>query len=908
MSKLFRSALWAGLVAVGVAACGDDVTIPSPPITVSVAPNGVSLAVNATLQMTATVNAPAGTATTVTWSTSDATKATINATGLVTGVAAGSVAITACSTAQTNACGSATISVGGPGATPASISIASITNTVCDVFGSCSEVPVVLTNVAGQIQVHLNLDAGGQIVSSVEVLIDGVVACSQAFSLTQWQAAQAAAAAADSVTANDVVPIVCSFNTGAFDATTGVPSFFNGARSLTARVNLVGSAPVATPSIGLIFNNRSGFIVVLTSDNAPDANSAINPNTGLLWLGGSVTVNFVGVSYVSGVTIASATFNLFGKTISAVLTNGLGSVTLPETTTWLATNLGVGNYLSPAGGDSATVATAVLSNGTALLPPVPPASLILNLRTVPAGNTTVAPLQPVFLDNTAPGVTSANGVVQVAISPLLATTQWVNATTAFAAGNLGTPSLSTLNASTAGAGNDIEEGVDNITVTFFVTAANGSLSGASGSCTVTGLTAITTGSQLAATTATVSNPYRVRVVFTDALGNQTCLDLAPAGVPGGQLAADFTPPTGSVTGPPAGPPGMNPVAPASFTVTASDDASGFGALPLLVEMSLLDPSNTTTCLIGAAGSCGLPAAQPLTFDATGGPDLQGYYTTTITLVDQAGNTVVLVTARLYESDAIAPAFSGGISLPSLIAGATTNTFTATATDDLDLNAIFGVVAYPQGNFQYPSQTIGSWGPPLEQSALVNYAVADWVRCINAAGSFTTASGPPTGITLTVTDQALNIGTLASAPFGANAQVCTGSVGNIPPGDFVAPFFTLNAPNYGGALLVQVSKGGTVNSTTSATVTLTAEASVTLTTLLNPFTRVDFYYVNGPVNIKIGTGAVTLTATATTRVYTYTIVWDPDASVPAGVTTVVALGVDAEGDAVLTNTVTVTVVP
>ncbi len=860
---------------------------------------------------TASVQGTNNPAQTVTWSTASGASTVVSVgatTGIVTIVGAGTEVVRACATAAPTVCGSASVTVSTVASTPAVISIKSITvgNTIT---------PVILTNVAGQIDVTLNLDAGTQTVTNVQVLIDGVVACQQGFSGIQAQAAKAQAAAllSDSASAALVVEIVCSINTAAFDNLTGVPLYFNGPRLVSARVNLVGSAPVATPSTTLIFNNQSGFVVLLTSSNAPDANSAINPITGLQWLGGSVTVSFIGVSYVAGgVTISNASFPLFGKTISAALTAGLGSVTFTDATTWSATNLGVGNYLSPKAGEPVPVGTAVLSDGQTVVV----GNAILNLGAAPAGSSTLAPFGTIRLDNVGPGATPANpddipdGIAQLAITNAAMAAVWVNAATSFAAGNaaLGVASLATLNASTAGV--DVEEGVDAIAVTFFATAAGAALPAG---CSTTGLTAITLGSQLVETTISLS--YRVRVIFKDALGNVSCASLNPGGVPGAQFGADFTAPTGTVTaGPAAGPPGLN-VDPGNFSVTASDNASGFLATPLLVIMSRLNVGGTTTCVIGSGTGCVTPAAQALTFDATGAAGIiEGYYTTSITLVDQAGNQTVLVTARLYEIDVTVPGFAGGISLPALIAGAATNTFLATATDNLDLNAIFGNVTYPLATLQYPSQTIGAWGPPLETSVAVAYAVANWVRCINAAGSFAVASGPPTGIALTVSDQTiLNATTLASAAFGANAQPCvdppsavTGSVGNIPAASILS--FIQNAPAYGTGLTQVDIDGAGVVAPSSTTVTLTAVADVALSSSADPFTRVDFFYLSGGVQIKIGTATVVLAQTSTNRTYTYTVVWDPDAAVPVGAVTVVALGVDALGDAVLTVTQTVTTVP
>jgi hypothetical protein len=121
MRKFSRSLLWAGLVAAGAVACGDDVTItppppPPPPPTptvhsISVAPSGITLSHPGTQQMTAAVNADAGVATTVTWSAAPASVATISSSGLLTTAGAGNVAVQACSTVVTSVCGVATITV-----------------------------------------------------------------------------------------------------------------------------------------------------------------------------------------------------------------------------------------------------------------------------------------------------------------------------------------------------------------------------------------------------------------------------------------------------------------------------------------------------------------------------------------------------------------------------------------------------------------------------------------------------------------------------------------------------------------------------------------------------------------------------------------------------------------------------
>src|ERR1041385_5462313 len=94
MSKLYRSLLWSGLVAAGVAACGDDVSVVGPAKvvhSVSVAPDGATISIGQTVQLVASVNADSGLATTGTWKSSDVAKATVDANGKVTGVTASNI-------------------------------------------------------------------------------------------------------------------------------------------------------------------------------------------------------------------------------------------------------------------------------------------------------------------------------------------------------------------------------------------------------------------------------------------------------------------------------------------------------------------------------------------------------------------------------------------------------------------------------------------------------------------------------------------------------------------------------------------------------------------------------------------------------------------------------------------------
>jgi hypothetical protein len=499
---------------------------------------------------------------------------------------------------------------------------------------------------------------------------------------------------------------------------------------------------------------------------------------------------------------------------------------------------------------------------------------------------------------------------------------WVNAAstlTPSATGTgtnvLGLPSLATLNSANSGIANDVEEGVDAITVTVNVPAAGGTLPNTGGACNVTGLTAVTTGSQLAETT--VSTAYPLRYVFRDALGNQTCFDhslinpTAIIGVSGGPaIGADFVIPSIiSVAGPAANSFFTSQAAMVDFAFSVTDNASGFGPNPVNAKIVRLDSANAALCILGSGSSC-TAKDTILTFDPTKTLTNSGYYTITYAIKDQAGN-ITTATTITYLLDQVAPTWSGGVSLPSVIAGATTNTFTATPSDNLDLGPVYGVVDYPTLDIQYPNQSLGTYGAPLEKGGTaIGYAVANWIRCVNNATDFATTTNQPTLITLTVADQAGNTANLASPAFGANAQVC-GAVGATPINTFGPTVATLPATK------TEVDIDGANMATTSVTtVSLSAVADVPLNTAVDPFARVEFYYETAPgSNIWRFAGFANgvLAQTPTTRTYTYTFTWDPDANVPSaalpGATVaVMAIGVDAQGDAVRTAPASVLIVP
>ncbi len=113
------------IVALGAAACGDDVTVseqpaPTPVVrSVIVSPSAANIAVGGTSTFGSAVDADAGLQTTVTWTSSNGSVATVNNQGTATGVASGTTSICATSTQDTNKSSCAQLTVAAAGVTRA---------------------------------------------------------------------------------------------------------------------------------------------------------------------------------------------------------------------------------------------------------------------------------------------------------------------------------------------------------------------------------------------------------------------------------------------------------------------------------------------------------------------------------------------------------------------------------------------------------------------------------------------------------------------------------------------------------------------------------------------------------------------------------------------------------------------
>ncbi len=232
-----------------------------------VSPDSLLLLVGQTGQLSAQVTNASNTA--VGWSSSNTSIATVDANGLVTGRAAGSTQVTAALTAQPSVKDSALVRVTAPAATLVLDSVR---------MGSTR---VTNDSVRGTITAHYKVDniPAGQS-WQVQFRIDTLAF--QTFGTVTGS---------EVVTLSAMVPseIVLSINTAELNLTTGVPRFFNGPHSLSARLAQPNGSATAQTNKPLIFFNQN--LVSMTTNG---------PQSGIVWRGNDLIVNVTPVIFSAG--------------------------------------------------------------------------------------------------------------------------------------------------------------------------------------------------------------------------------------------------------------------------------------------------------------------------------------------------------------------------------------------------------------------------------------------------------------------------------------------------------------------------------------------------------------------------------------------------------------------------------
>ena len=916
MQRVICSTFLVGALSLaGLTACGDKVNVAGPTgadsaVTgVTVTPASVNLNVGDKITLVATVTAgSAQTNRNVTWSSGNAAVATVNATtGEVTAIGGGTTTIVATSAANASVKGAAAVTVGA--VVQPTVEISTINQTT-----AAGSVPATLSNIAGQLDVTLNVDPGTQKLSKVNLIMN----CGGADTVVATQTVASADVAPLSAE-ESTAPITLSFNTAAFNAANGTVAFKNGACTLKASAVTTTGTIVASSGTPITLNNADFVSTTMTTTPSTGQNASASDATGLVWRAGAVNVTAVPVLFSTG-SVVSATITLVnGGTDNAI---GQGSQTAAPvavgagaavaTLTGLTPASGVitasfPNSTSAAGGVGGStvdtlfaVVTTVNSSGNA----GPSQTLPAVVGVVPTAVRAVGN-NFIRLDNRNPDIATVAPTVNLNVQS--AQNGWLGSAFVFkTTGTVGVDKSVILDVTTTGDNG----GVDVVKANPQARVAG---SGAS-------FATFTSVSSLAESPNATT--YDLRLQVCDALNNcATTGTLTQFGV---DLTAPTLTKTGGVkdgdvyniaTGAPVN------VQFAVFDPLGAGGVSGSGTGPngLLVKDQALKPNgipgSLTDCPIGTpTGSspsitCSAPVLQPNTITLPAAAAVSGEYTMTVQAVDQAGNTSAAVTIKYYVDLAVPTIAPQGVTLPNPITtGTAFNGFTAT--DNMDVKAGYGSLIYTAGSFAETgtaSPAGATFDNVLTQSSTVGVTLSTFYR------SLTTA-----------------VGTVGTVPSSLNVNVID-AAGNLStaPLTIALPAINIGTPgpalNSGANAITAFSIDSTTPSPATANpgkpITLYVNATPVNDLAGNPLSQVCFFY-QVTVNNQFGSGAaagdlVKIACTpgsgtvgvGATRRFFYSFTWTPSSAfINSGPISVFAVGNTSGLDAIISSPVTVTVNP
>lgn len=783
MKKLHRTALVAGMLAFGVAACGDDVTVleptppPPPPLSVTLTPSNATVAVDEVVDFAVGVSGgDAGATTEVTCASSNTGVATVTTTDSgcrATGVAAGNASITATVTKgnQSSNAG-AQVTVVSEAASRAQVSIFSIND-------QATNAPVDLEDVNGQVNAIINVTPNDETVTEVSLVVIDVETGEETEVASQMFAS---GVFSEEEAAEVTQQITLSFNTARFDLDeeegVAIPRHLNGDKQISARVFTVqagDASPSAVNSVSATFNNEDRFIVTLETDGETAMDS-----DGLMWRSGALTAQAWPLLY-SGNTVTTLNLvlrdaddptapvlNSLGNNITAVqLTEGPFIFTYEDEAATAAAARLVGD-IEPGDGIVGAVTSSVLSDGN----PGP--------DWIPTGPVTSGD-NFVRLDNRAPELADLHLAIRE--------WYWINDEWTFGVTGAAASQISRVDGGVGGVTVDFEAGED-----------------------AEALEPVETGDDLDETAN--DNTYFLRITATDALGNervrwfvgtdendQDHIDGAATAAGAGQFGVDKTPPEiGFVAGSSANMAALN-AGSLTYNMNFSDPvnpaggASGFEPDPLRVRTirTAVGVTGIDTCAtgdwVGTPAACQLaqvPAVDlPLTYD--GGDPGPGYFELEARVADRAGNVSTTI-ERIGLWDALAPTL-GNVSVPVSLTGGQAATFQVNAQDNVDIaDALFfqDFDGSPLGaRISFGArQTLGEYGPPLLTSTTVT-STETFVRRLELA-----ALGTPSG-----TLAPANIAEFGVLDFAGNVGYSESGFTFTPPAGAKASFNVFNISDW-----------------------------------------------------------------------------------------------------------------
>lgn len=686
-----------------------------------VTPENVSLMVGETQQLSVTVTADEGVDRSVTFTSGNPAAAAVTATGLITAIAPGNAAIRVATVVDTTLFVVIAVSVRAP--TPPQISIQSVTQ------GS-RQSPVNLSNVSGQIDVTLNVQAGAEPLARVDLVMsqpgrpDSVVA-SHAYSTTSnvvsavhsrfapnepW--AQAAERVLASLNAAD--QIVLSFRTDGYAPTTGAVAFRNGQATLSAAAITHGKAGSSehrvSVSTAMQLSNPDGFHVTLGNLTSTGRPSAVD-SRGLGW-----------VQAGAGLVVTSVPVLFSGRTLATRIISFPGAapvVSKVSTKVGIATDtISLGAYELDASGAS------YVSGERPSIAAVDITGQVLRVVGNGGDGAGILNAQPNVDVNTAlPGIRVDNlpppaGAIFQLASVSGNTQNWISSAYAFSAG-------------LSGIVPDKGVGITGASATPTASSVNAQYRVTGGALTDTLLVAV--GGDVPPSN--VNTTYSIAARYSDRLGNARTVALTGnANNPLTTFGVDVqAPAVRYLTAPLAGQALISQFTDSVYTslsqgggplvygVETIDDRAGFGNDPVYATLTHFGPPGSTTCIVGSlVNNVCTPNAAP--FEATaadgyrvktlplaGGGSLEGYYTYRAFVRDRAGNTSPTVSKTVLYDQGSGPSSPqvASIVYPAFMRGGTAVSFTPVATDNIELIRGQLYITYP--NLPGMTQTLAYEG-------------------------------------------------------------------------------------------------------------------------------------------------------------------------------------------------------
>ena len=866
--KLYRSALTAGILALGVAACGDDVQVVDPPpppppaLQVSMNPGSATVAVGNSADYAINVSGgAAGEAASWTCATSNSGIASVASTASgcrATGVAIGGATITATVTK-----GDESTSVG------AEITVTDDASAVVTINSiNQGGVPAV-SPFAGQLDVVINVERGDQVLDQLDLLVDGEVVASQTFATT--------AAPADDAEEQAIQTVTLSFNTAFYtvDAVAGTAAIrhLNGDHGVAAQLSVAGaSTPIASNTVPVTFLNPHGIHIIASLPTKVDGTSAsaLSAASGLIWYGGPADVTG---TVITGIPVIYTAVTAI-QSVSMTMCGALTDTTAPFQFTYDGAAAICGGFEGAGMGPGGISAIA---DGATVLGPVLP---ILN---------TDHPF-PINIDYL------GQGAPTFVANPNGRQNGWING----AVGLVGTNTSATDNDWLAPGAADGGVGGYNPMLRVDTSAP----------ATVDAANAATPEAAPALPAPTVNNDDICFVASaTDDLGNESTLPAAGAAClspPFALLATassslrggvDIIQPTIAFTGASlaANARIATPTVAAEYQVTVSDlgavgNSGMLSGSPVTARLETRS-SATTVCGPAAAlpgslvtGVCtsnanGLLAALPLvTTTGVAALTTPAYYTIAATSHDAAGNSSDEVSRVVVRDNAIV------IATPPAVPVVITGAFLASAflNDDLSIRDYYWTATFGGGLTAGATARLAAAVTAVDAynaAALTNtnFAINTTVNTFlglqtPAPAAYAAGAAPLAAVNLFARDQTQAAYTAgAPAAVAPTAPAAGVAVVNALPAWAFATYVDATADPVICATLI----AGACAAPGQTTTTWTAVATGTTATFPNPFSRVDFYAVDAAgVDMRligsVPAGAATLVDDGATRVWTYSL--------------------------------------